>query len=74
MAEKHYVGNGREKIFDNGGSVINIFIKTDELKKCQQHKGGFRLVVGKRREEDQYGNTHYVAEDTYQKKESDDPF
>ena len=73
MADKKFVGSGREKKFDDGGSVINISIKKADLDSCAlSEKGYYALTVGQRKETDQYGNTHYVYENTYQKKESTD--
>lgn len=70
---KIYCGNGKEKRFDNGGSIIEVLLDVDDLaKNFKEH--GFTTGQGKRkirvkvcqgREVDQYGNTHYVEIDTW---------
>ena len=73
MSEKIYIGSGKEKIFDNGGSVINCMITLDGLAQIFKDHGfttqngvkKLKLIIGKRREIDQYGNSHYVQIDTW---------
>lgn len=65
MTEKNYVGSGFEKVFANGGSVINIRIKIDKLIASPDEDGFIKLVVGKKREATPGKPTHWVAEDTY---------
>lgn len=70
---KIYCGNGTEKRFNNGGSIIEVTLDVDALaKNFNEH--GFTTGQGKRkikvkvcqsREVDQYGNTHYVEVDTW---------
>ncbi len=80
MNEKIYIGNGKEKTFDNGGSIINITIGLDGIKEyfedygftTDQGKKKLKLVVSKRREADQYGNTHSVTVDTFKPEQQTD--
>lgn len=80
MSEKIYIGNGKEKTFDNGGSIINITIGLDGIKEyfekygftTDQGKKKLKLVVSKRRETDQYGNTHFVTVDTFKPEQQTD--
>lgn len=73
MADKIYVGNGKERTFDNGGSVITITVDVDALiNACKDYgftteagKRKIRLKVAQRREIDQYGNSHLVEVDTW---------
>ena len=73
MSDKIYIGNGKEKTFDNGGSVINCMITMDGLSQIFKDHGfttqngvkKLKLIIGKRREIDQYGNSHYVQIDTW---------
>lgn len=59
MAEaKKYVGNGKKKEFSNGGALINISLKYADL--TPNEKGYVNLVVGSKKETDQWGNTHAV--------------
>ena len=73
MNDKIFIGNGKEKVFDNGGSVINATITLDGFKKyfedygftTKQGKKMLKIIIGKRREPDKYGKTHYVELDTW---------
>jgi hypothetical protein len=58
MEKKNYVGNGKKKEFSNGGSLINISLQYAKL--VPNEKGYVNLVVGGKKETDQYGNTHAV--------------
>ena len=70
--DKKFVGSGKEKVFDNGGSVINISIKKEDLEGCKlSAKGYYFLTVATKREPDQYGNTHMIYENAYEKKETE---
>jgi len=70
MSEKIYVGSGKEK-FD--GDMVNITVNLSIVKLATNHiysdtKGSkwIRLNVVKRKDgADDYGNTHYVAVDTW---------
>lgn len=64
--QKNFVGNGWAKTFNNGGTIINISLKLDDLNKIPTNEKGYiRLVVAQRREPNDSGSTHYVYEDTY---------
>lgn len=73
MADKIYCGNGKIKNFPNGGSIINITVDLDTLNRefaeygftTDQGKKKIKLIVGERREADQYGNSHHVTIDTW---------
>ena len=39
MNDKIYIGSGREKTFDNGGSIINITIGLDGIKEYFEKYG-----------------------------------
>jgi len=67
MADKNYVGNGRES-GDYG--IINISVCLDDLDTQRditeyQGKKYLRLSVGRKREVDQYGKTHSVWVNNY---------
>ncbi len=71
MADKVFLKcKAKERTFNNGGSVINISIKVDDLIRfANEHKnerGYLNLTVQARREVGQYGDTHSVTLDTYQ--------
>ncbi len=72
MTEKIYLkSSAKEKIFPNGGSVLNIGIKAEELIQfIQAHtneRGYLNLNISKRNEVGQYGDTHSISLDTWKK-------
>lgn len=65
--EKIYVsGGGKEVKFSNGGSLINVYIDVDDAKEkglLTTSKSGKRYLsftIAERREENDYGDTHYI--------------
>lgn len=81
MSEKIYIGTAKEKIFDDGGSIIDIMLSLDGMKEHFE-KYGFitdkgmhkiKLILSKRREPDQYGNTHYVTLNTWKPESVETP-
>lgn len=78
MAEKIYLnGSGKEVKFSNGGSIINCYIDLDDAKEkglIRKTKAGKNIVVfslAERREESEYGDTHYLFHKPYEPKESE---
>lgn len=77
MSDKIYVpkSSAKEKKFDNGGSIIKLGFKADELVAfINQHKnsrGYINFSVGQRRTPSQYGDTHSVALDQFEPKQSE---
>jgi hypothetical protein len=69
VAEKQYCGKGRLKTFSNGGSVINFGLNMSQLPPAND-KGWVQLTIAEMRSPDQWGNTHTVYVDTYQRTES----
>jgi hypothetical protein len=73
MSERIYCGNGKEKRFQDGGSIVTITVDIDTLLRefpnygftTDAGKRKIRLKVGQRREVDQYGNSHLVEVDTW---------
>lgn len=63
-------GSAREIHFDNGGSVINLSLNKEELMKLPGEY--VKLTIAPRRQEDDYGNTHYVKENDYKPKDRTD--
>ena len=68
-----YVGSGRTKRFNNGGSLISVSFTIDGLKDYFE-KYGFTTKAGKkiiklnlipRRQPDQYGNDYSLSIDTF---------
>lgn len=75
MENRLYCGSGKERYFDNGGSVINVIIDLDTLWLAAKNGDGvfisntnkkkIRLNVTERRQPDQYGNTHSISVDMW---------
>lgn len=64
MEEKHskvYAKGSAKEIGKNG--AIMITLKLDQLKEYMDSKNYVRLVILKKWEPDQYGNTHYLTID-----------
>ncbi len=84
MSEKIYVGNGREKEFDSGGSVINVHLTLNNMKSLFEQYGytakngdmRIKLNIASRKEQGTYGETHTVTVDTWKPEEvgDSDPF
>ena len=73
MNDKIYVGNGKEKKFTGGGSIIAISLDLEALVReynnhCFETASGKKMIkvnVGTRREVGIYGDTHVVTQDTW---------
>ena len=67
MADKNYIqGFAKERKFDNGWSIISLSIKLEQLNSLPvDDYGNIKLDVCQKREEDQWGNTHYVIENDF---------
>lgn len=81
MADKVYLKcSAKEKTFDNGGSIIKIGIKVEDLaafvKAHKNERGYINLAISPRREVGQYGDTHsvYLDATNASRRESDVPF
>lgn len=64
---KNYIGGGaREVKFGDGGSLINVDLKLEDLNNLPVSERGYiRLVVAPRKDTDQFGNTHSIYENTF---------
>lgn len=67
MADKKYLsGNGKEVVFQDGGSVINVYIDLDDARekglifKNKNKKDAIAFTIAKKREVGEYGDTHYL--------------
>ncbi len=68
MADKIYIGDIKEKLFEDGGSVLNVGISKADLEKMLtmvNQKDYINLKISKRREPSQYGHTHSMVVDTW---------
>lgn len=66
-SEKKYVnGGGKEITFNDGGSLINVYVdltNASEQGAIRESKSGKKFLsftLAKRREESEYGDTHYL--------------
>lgn len=59
MADKQFVGKGKEKKFDNGGAIVNFSFKPDDLPPPND-KGYVNLTLAEMKSPDKWGNTHTV--------------
>ena len=57
----------KEKVFDNGGSLINAAFKVSELQEHADANGWVNIVIAKRREVSEKGATHYAYKSEYQR-------
>lgn len=66
----------REKVFENGGSVLNCAFGVDELQELADSKGWVNITIAKRKSPSDNGKTHYAKHDDYKpsKKDGDMPF
>lgn len=68
MKEKTYVISSiKEKVFDDGGSLLNANFKLDDLEKHARN-GWVSLTISKRREPSDKGATHYAYVDEFEPK------
>lgn len=66
-ASKKYIrGSAKEVTFDGSSSIINLDLNVEDLQTLPVSPSGYiKITVAKRRETDQYGNTHSVYENTF---------
>jgi hypothetical protein len=61
--------SARKKSFPNGGSLLNIGVKAEDLRAFldahTNERGWLNLTVKERREVGKYGDTHMVVLDTW---------
>ncbi|HYG38499.1 MAG TPA: hypothetical protein VD908_07775 [Cytophagales bacterium] len=59
--QKIYVKGSAKEVGNYG--VIAASIKLEQLQEFADHKGYVKISIYKKREVDQYGNTHYITID-----------
>jgi len=67
MADKNYIGGSAKVIPTQYGDMMNLSLKLEDMQKIVNEKGYVNMTVMKRKEPGQYGDTHYVVENDYQK-------
>jgi hypothetical protein len=70
MTEKIYIFQGKEKVFDNGGSQIKLSTPIEELEKLiahqrQQGDTWININICQRKAPSEKGMTHYGVLDTW---------
>lgn len=68
MAKNYIKGSIKAYKFDNSTKLVASILVSD-LAKIANEKGYANVVIQERKEADQYGNTHYMAENDYKPKE-----
>ena len=63
--EKKYIKGSAKAVETKYGEIINLSLNLDELNSCQSESWYIRLSIMKRKEADQWGNTHYIVENTF---------
>lgn len=67
MADKKYIGGSAKAITTQYGEMMNLSLKLEDMQAIANEKGYVNMTVMKRKEPGQYGDTHYVVENDYQK-------
>ena len=70
MGEKIFLKcSAKEKTFSNGGTILNLGIKAEDMQQFLQahtnERGYLNLTVQSRREVGKFGDTHTVSLDTW---------
>ena len=73
QGKKNYLNGAviKEHTFDNGGTILKVWIKVDEFieqLESIEKKGSANILIQKRKEPSEKGVTHYIVEDTYEDK------
>lgn len=70
---KNYIGGSAKAITTQYGEMMNLSLKLEDMQEIANDKGYVNMTVMKRREPGQYGDTHYVVENDYQKTRESSP-
>jgi len=63
---KNYISTFIKEREGKYGKFMTVSMKLEELNKLPVDKyGHVRVTINQRKEEDKFGNTHYMIEDTY---------
>ena len=73
QGKKNYLNGAviKEHTFDNGGTELKVWIKVDEFfeqLESIENNGSANIIIQKRKEPSDKGVTHYIVEDTYKPK------
>lgn len=67
MSDKKYIGGSAKAVSTQYGEILNLSLKLEDMQAIANEKGYVNMTVLKRKEPGQYGDTHYVVENDYQK-------
>ncbi len=67
MADKKYIGGSAKAVSTQYGEIMNLSLKIEDMQAIVNEKGYVNMTVLKRKEPGQYGDTHYVVENDYNK-------
>lgn len=67
MSEKKYIWGSAKAVPTQYGEMMNLSLKLSDMQSIVNDKGYVNMTVIKKKETDQYGNTHYVVENNYKK-------
>lgn len=65
--EKKYIWGSSKAIQTQYGKILNISLKLSDMQAIVNDKWYCSMTVMKKKEVDQWWNTHYVVENTYKK-------
>ena len=69
MEKKTYIGNGKEKVFNDGGSILKFSLSPKDIEAIKQwavgNNGWCNINISKRKEVSDKGITHYGTLDTW---------
>ena len=69
MENKKYIGGSAKAVSTQYGEMLNLSLKLSDLQSIVNEKGYCNMTVMKKKEVGQYGDTHYVVENDYKKKD-----
>jgi hypothetical protein len=73
MSDKKFIGIVKEHKFQNGGSIIKLGIKAEDLRGLVNERGYINLVIAKKKEPLNDGKDYYCYVDDYKPKEKEQP-
>ena len=73
MIERNYINKCKivEKVFEDNGYLLNVYINVDELVEMADSDGWVNLTIAKRREPSEKGATHYAYKNDFKPKTDD---
>lgn len=66
--QKIFVGNGKEHVFQDGGSIVKLGFSKKDIQTMINNvndNGYCNLVLNRRKQPSEHGDTHYMTVDTW---------